>query len=271
MVRKSSTGNASTTAASSGTLRRKCFRWLPACPCAWADLGDGASFNVPPQRFSLQSSPTWQLTHEAAVAGFCHPAVLRHQPSGTRFCSLPRVSGSKSPERGNARAGHLSSAWEQTRQRKPVMRFGWGHCHGNGTCHLRALRGRGLDLEFLERTMCGPSPSGYFRRVAEGRCVSGSNSHRDRVASYPTPAREMLPACPAPWWFPSAELCSLVRWTPPGATLVFCEHGEGFRLDWKIEQVLLELGISAVYWLDLHADYVSAPTGTESRAPSARL
>ena len=68
-----------------------------------------------------------------------------------------------------------------------------------------------------------------------------------------------------------AELCSLVRWTPPGATLVFCEHGEGCRLDWKIEQVLLELGISAVYWLDLHADYVSAPTGTELRAPSARL
>jgi hypothetical protein len=69
----------------------------------------------------------------------------------------------------------------------------------------------------------------------------------------------------------SAELSSLVHWTPPGATLVFCEHGEGCHLDPKVEQTLLELGISAVYWLDLHTDYELTPARAESGALSVEL
>jgi hypothetical protein len=66
-----------------------------------------------------------------------------------------------------------------------------------------------------------------------------------------------------------AELSSLIRWTPPGATLVFYEHGKGRRLDPKVEQTLLELGISAVYWLDLHYEPMHA--SVEARAPSRVL
>jgi hypothetical protein len=67
-----------------------------------------------------------------------------------------------------------------------------------------------------------------------------------------------------------AKFSSLVRWAPPGATLVFCEHGEGRHLDWKVEQVLLKLGISAVYWLDLRTNCEPLHTSTESSALSAK-
>lgn len=51
-----------------------------------------------------------------------------------------------------------------------------------------------------------------------------------------------------------AELASLAQWTPPGSTLVFCDDGEGRYLNEQVEQALLELGISAVYWLDSSLD-----------------
>jgi hypothetical protein len=51
------------------------------------------------------------------------------------------------------------------------------------------------------------------------------------------------------------ELNSLVRWAPRCATLVFCEGGESRYLDSRVEEALLELGISAVYWLDVQTEY----------------
>jgi hypothetical protein len=68
-----------------------------------------------------------------------------------------------------------------------------------------------------------------------------------------------------------AELSSLVRWTPAGATLVFYEHEEGRHLDSRVEQALLKLGISVVYWLDLHTDYEPTHAGVETRAASGVL
>jgi hypothetical protein len=68
-----------------------------------------------------------------------------------------------------------------------------------------------------------------------------------------------------------ADLSSLVRWTPPGATLVFYEHEEGRHLDSRVEQALLKLGISVVYWFDLHTDSEPTHTGVETRAPSGVL
>ncbi len=67
-----------------------------------------------------------------------------------------------------------------------------------------------------------------------------------------------------------AEFSNLVHWTPPGATLVLCERSEGRRLDSKVEQALLELGISAVYWLDLDTDYEPTHAGLEKSARSAK-
>jgi hypothetical protein len=66
------------------------------------------------------------------------------------------------------------------------------------------------------------------------------------------------------------EFSSLVHWIPPGATLVFCERGEGCHLDSRVEQALLELGISAVYRLDLHTDYEPTHTSAETSTLSAK-
>jgi len=64
------------------------------------------------------------------------------------------------------------------------------------------------------------------------------------------------------------ELNSLARWTPPRATLVFCGRGERRYLDSRVEEALLELGIGAVYWLDLPTEYEPrhASVGTVSRS-----
>ncbi len=48
----------------------------------------------------------------------------------------------------------------------------------------------------------------------------------------------------------SEQLNSLVRWTPPGATLVFKGPEAGHHLDPSVEQTLLDLGIGSVYWLE---------------------
>lgn len=87
------------------------------------------------------------------------------------------------------------------------------------------------------------------------------------------PARPSLPtvaSIPGSLVVSRAEFSSLVRWAPPGATLVLCERGEGRHLDWNVEQVLLELGIGVVYWLDLHTDHEPMPTSTTSSALSAK-
>lgn len=87
------------------------------------------------------------------------------------------------------------------------------------------------------------------------------------------PARPSLPTVagiPGSLVVSRAEFGTLVRWMPPGAALVFCEHGEGRHLDRNIEQVLLELGIRVVYWLDLRTDHQPMHTKTESSALSAK-
>ncbi len=67
------------------------------------------------------------------------------------------------------------------------------------------------------------------------------------------------------------ELASLVRWTPPGSTLVFCDDGEGRQLNDQVEQVLLELGITAVYWVDSSQDRVPEQLTTRTTVRPAKL
>jgi hypothetical protein len=67
-----------------------------------------------------------------------------------------------------------------------------------------------------------------------------------------------------------AELGGLVRWTPPAATLVFCDFAEGSRLDLRVEQMLLELDINAVYWANMKWEYSAKCTTLEAGGASAK-
>ena len=79
------------------------------------------------------------------------------------------------------------------------------------------------------------------------------------------PPRPQLPPIariPGSLLVSSAELNNFAHWLPPGATLVFCEHGVGRQLDSRFEQALLDMDINVVYWLESHAD--SGFTGDSS-------
>jgi hypothetical protein len=66
-----------------------------------------------------------------------------------------------------------------------------------------------------------------------------------------------------------AEFGCLARWTPPGATLVFCDFSDGNRLDPRVEQMLLELDIDAVYWTSMQWKYPAKHTTARTDAASA--
>lgn len=74
------------------------------------------------------------------------------------------------------------------------------------------------------------------------------------------PGPRRTPTIPNALVVSRTELASLAQWTPPGSTLVFCDDGEGRHLSNRLEQVLLELGISVVYWVDRSPDHMTAMT-----------